>query len=320
MIPFYRPPFLLEEQIEWIIKRIEKCLRTGQITNGENVREFEERIKELHKVDYVIACSSATQGLWIVLEALKPETLMVQSFTWQSIKYILPLRPVTYCDIDKETWLMNPRVRTYWDFSPRAVIYTHTLGNTGIATVETEGQNVIYDGAYSMGVDLLDIGDATVLSTTAIKNVTSCEGGLILTNNGQLAKEMMEIRDKCSRMSELNAIVGLAYMDMLKQILLRKEEIFKYYIMQLPFKPQKISRYGTGYGFYSCLVPDRFGSRDEIIKKLEGKVEVRIRYEPIKSGLPTTDEIAKQIITLPCYPDLDEREVVNIIRECVLPK
>jgi len=315
MIPFYRPPRLEDSQIEWVQKRIEKCLRSGQITNGENVREFEERVKELHKVEYVIACSSCTQGLWIVLEALKPETLMVQSFTWQSIKYILPLRPITFCDIDKETWLMNPRVRTYWDFLPRATIYTHTFGNMGVATVETEGQNVIYDGAYSLGATLPEEGDATILSSTATKTITSCEGGLILTNNEQLAKEITEIRNKCSRMSELNAIVGLAYLDMLKQILARKEEIFKYYITQLPFKPQKISCWGTTYGYYACLVPERFGGRDEIIKKLEGKVETRIRYEPLKSGLPATDEVAKQILCLPCYPDVDEREVVNIIRE-----
>jgi len=315
MIPFYRPPRLEDSQIEWVQKRIEKCLRSGQITNGENVREFEERVKELHKVEYVIACSSCTQGLWILLEALKPETLMVQSFTWQSIKYILPLRPITFCDIDKETWLMNPRVRTYWDFLPRATIYTHTFGNIGIATVETEDQKIIYDGAYSLGADLPEIGDATVLSTTATKAVTSCEGGLILTHNTLLAKEMMEIREKCSRMSELNAVLGLAYLEILDKILARKEEIFKYYITQLPFKPQKISHWGTTYGYYACLVQERFGGRDEIVKKLEGRVETRIRYEPLKSGLPATDEVAKQVLCLPYYPDVDEREVVNIIRE-----
>lgn len=315
MIPFYRPPKLGNEQLAEIFCRFEKALITGQITNGENVREFEERVKELHKVEHVIACSSCTQGLWIVLEALKPETLMVQSFTWQSIKYILPLRPVTFSDIDKETWLMNPRVRTYWDFLPRAVIYTHTFGNMGIATVETEEQKVIYDGAYSLGADLPDIGDATVLSTTATKTVTSGEGGLILTNNTTLAKEIIEIRDRCSRMTELNAILGLAYLEMLNYILARKKEIFNYYMTQLPFKEQKISRWGTTYGYYGCLVPERFGSRDEIVKKLEGRIDTRIRYVPLKSGLPATDEVARQILCLPCYPDVGEREVVDIIRE-----
>jgi len=310
-MPFYRPPKLSDEQIMWIERRITETLRSGQITNGENVREFELRVKELHKVENVIACSSCTQGLWIVLEALKPETLMVQSFTWQSIKYILPLRPVTYCDIDKETWLMNRYVRTYWDFLPRGVIGTHTFGNSCLANPETEGCKVVYDGAYSLGADLPEIGDATVLSTTATKTVTSCEGGLILTNNDALAKDMKEIRDKCSRMSEVNAVIGVAYLEMLDQILARKKQIFDYYNAHLPFVPQKTSRWGTTHGYYGCLVPNR----DELIKKLEGKVETRIRYEPLKAGLPITDEIAKKILILPCYPDVNEQQVVNIIKE-----
>jgi len=311
MIPFYRPPKLSDEQIEKVMEETAKVLESGQLTNGENVREFEARVRELHKVEHVIACSSATQGLWIVLEALKPETLMVQAFTWQSIKYILPLRPVTFCDIDKETWLMNPRVRTFWDFLPRAVIYTHTFGNMGVATAETEEQKVFYDGAYSLGADLPDIGDASVLSTTATKTVTSCEGGLILTNKDALAQEIREIRDKCSRMSEINAIVGLAYLEMLKGILARKKAIFEYYTTHLPFRSQKTSRWGTSYGYYGCLVPNR----DELLKKLEGKVETRIRYQPLKARLPATDDIAKNILILPCYPNVNEQEVVRIIKE-----
>jgi len=313
LIRFYVPPKLSDEQIDYIHKRVDKALRSGQITNGENVREFEERVKDLHNVEHVIACSSCTQGLWIVLKALKPETLMVQSFTWKSLQYILPLRPVAYCDIDKETWLMNVRVRTHWDFLPRAVIYTHTFGNLGVATAEKEDQKVIYDGAYSLGGKLPDIGDATVLSTTATKTVTSCEGGLILTNNRELAKELKEIREKCTRMSELNAIIGLAYLEMLDKILTRKKAIFEYYTAQLPFKAQKVSRWGTTYGYYCCLVPNR----EEWLKKLEGKVETRIRYEPISMGLPVTDEIASQTLCLPCYPDLNEQEVMSIIRESI---
>lgn len=310
MIPFYRLPILDSKQKSKVLEEIESVLNSGILTNGEYCRKLEDKVAKLHHAE-VIACSSATQGLWIVLEALKPEMLMVQSFTWESIKYILPLRPVTYCDIDKETWLMNSRVRTYWDFLPRAVIATHTFGNTCVANVETEGEKVIYDGAYSLSADLPDIGDATVLSTTTTKTVTSCEGGLILTNNGALAKDVREIRDKCSRMSEVNAVIGLAYLEMLDQILARKKEIFEYYNANLPFKPQKASRWGTTCGYYGCLV----SNRDELIKKLEGKVEIRIRYGPLKVGLPVTDEIAKQILILPCYPDVDEKEVVRIIKE-----
>lgn len=311
MIKFHIPPKLDYHQIASIKNQIDAVLTSGQITNGVFVRDFENKIKALHNVEYVIACSSCSQGLWMVLEALKPDSLMVQSFTWQSIQYILPLRPVTYCDINPDTWLMNFRVRTYWDFLPKARIATHTFGNTYVANVETENEKVIYDGAYSLGADLPDIGDATVISTTATKTAPSCEGGLVLTNNNDLAQEVTEIRDKCSRMSEPNAIIGIAYLEMLDKILARKKEIFGYYNANLPFKSQKVSRYGTTYGYYGCLVPNR----DELIQKIEEKVETRIRYVPLKNGLPVTDQVARQILILPCYPNLDEKKVVEIIKE-----
>lgn len=310
LIPFYVPPKLSDSELSWVQARIRQVLESGQITNEAYVRRFEDRVREIHKVEHVIACSSCTQALMVALEVFQPASLMVQAFTWKSIQHVLPLRPVTYCDINSETWLPEFRVRSSWDFLPKLVIYTHTFGNIGVASYDVQDQRLIYDGAYSLGADLPDIGDATIISTTATKTVTSCEGGLILTNNSDWAKQMTEVRDKCSRMSELNAIVGLAYLDMLKQILARKKAIFEYYSTHLPFKPQKLGRWGTTYGMYGCLVPNR----DKLIKKLE-KVETRIRYEPLKKGLPVTESIANQVMILPCYPDVEEREVVRIIKE-----
>jgi dTDP-4-amino-4,6-dideoxygalactose transaminase len=301
MIPFYVPPKLSDQQIEHIQNEIAKVMRTGQITNGKNVRELEERIKSLHDVEHVIACSSATQAMWITLRALNVKGLMIQAFTWKSLSYLLPMY-VQYVDVDAETWLMEPSESKYAD----TIIGTHTFGNT--CKVETyRNRPVIYDGAYSLGADLPDIGSATILSLTATKIVPACEGGLILTDNSELAVEAEEIRDKCSRMSELNAIVGLSYLEMLPEILAKKKRIFNYYNSHLPFKSQKASEYGTNYGFYGCLV----SNRDEFIERLRGKIDVRIRYEPLQKGFETTDKIASSIVILPCYPDLNPSTVVN---------
>jgi dTDP-4-amino-4,6-dideoxygalactose transaminase len=304
-IPFYVLPKLSESQIEHITNEVAKVMRTGQITNGLNVRQLEERTKQLHGVDYAVACSSATQGMWIALKTLKIKAIMVQAFTWKSLQYILPSETF-FCDINKNTWLMNQQSNDL-----NALIVTHTFGNTDLAEQNSENQTIIYDGAYSLGADLPEIGDATVLSLTATKTVTSCEGGLILTNNRKLANEAEEIRDKCSRMSELNAIVGLTYCGMLDEILAKKKRIFDYYNAHLPFRSQKTSRYGTNYGFYGCLVPNR----DVLLDNLKRKVDVRIRYEPLQKGFPATDEIASKIVILPCYPDLDPSTVVNYVNE-----
>ncbi len=304
-IPFYLPPKLSETQIEHVTCEVANALHSGQITNGPNVRELEERIRQLHGVDCAVACSSATQAMWIALKTLKIKAVMVQAFTWKSLQYILPSETF-YCDVNADTWLMTQQSNDL-----NASIVTHTFGNTDLAEQNSENQKIIYDGAYSLGAYLPDIGDATVLSLTATKTVTACEAGLILTNNRELANEAEEIRDKCSRMSEPNAIIGLTYLDMLDEILAKKKRIFDYYNGHLPFQSQKTSRWGTNYGFYGCLVPNR----DALLDKLKGKVDVRIRYEPLQNGLEVTDKIASSIVILPCYPDLDPSTVVNVINE-----
>jgi dTDP-4-amino-4,6-dideoxygalactose transaminase len=208
--------------------------------------------------------------------------------------------------VDAETWLMEPS-ESKW---ASTTIATHTFGNT-LKAETSPNQTIIYDGAYSLGANLPDIGSATILSLTATKTVTACEGGLILTNDCAIAKEAPEIRDKCSRMSELNAIVGLTYLEMLDEILAKKKRIFDYYNAHLPFKSQKTAKYGTNYGFYGCLLPER----DKFLLRLKDKVDVRIRYEPLQKGFPNTDKIASEIVILPCYPDLNPLTVVNEVME-----
>jgi dTDP-4-amino-4,6-dideoxygalactose transaminase len=306
VIPFYQPPRLSDLQTAEIQLELGNILGSGQLTNGRNVRELEEKVAELHKVDHVVACSSATQAMWIVLKTLNVKTVLIQAFTWKSLSYIIPAR-VKYCDVNADTWLMTPTGTK----SASTVIATHTFGNTVVMDKPQKATSEIYDGAYSLGADLPEIGTATVISLTASKTVTSCEGGLILTNSKGLAHACQEVRDKCSRMSEVNAVIGLAYLQMLKDVLTRKRNIFNYYNSHLLFKSQKASPYGTNYGFYGCLVPNR----TQFMEKLQNKLELRIRYAPLIQGLPITDEIAQKIVLLPCYSDLDPATVVNQINE-----
>lgn len=171
---------------------------------------------------------------------------------------------------------------------------------------------MIFDAAYSLGAEIKDFGDATLMSMTATKNVTACEAGLVLTNDEKIAGKISEFRDKCSRLSEVNAAVGLAYLKHLDEILERKKKIFEYYRRHLPYPYQKIPN-NTTYGYYGMLISTR--ERDALIKRLTSKLETRIRYEPLIRGLRNTDFVADRILCIPCFPDVNEKEVVELILE-----
>lgn len=306
IVPFYRPPEIPEKDLEMLKEEMGQVLSSGLITNGEKCRQFEDQVRKLHGADYAIACSNCTSGISMVLQALNSKVICLPSFTWKSISYITQQYNKVWQDIDPETWLQT-KIET-----PKKVdthIILNTFGSVSPFTADKEVKTV-YDGAFSLGCRDAPIGDALVMSTTATKPVTSCEGGLILTNQASLATKLMEQRSCCARMSEVHAVIGLYYLKRIREITEKKQKIFTTYHSKLPYASQAIP-IATSYGYYAMLVENR----DLLLEKLQGKIECRVRYTPLVSGLPNSDYVAKHILCLPCYPNLDPSTVVNSIRE-----
>lgn len=310
-VPFYRPLKIPKKDLNKLKEEIGQVLDSGLITNGEKCRKFEDQVKRLHNYDYVIACSSCTQGISMVLQILETKKLCLPSFTWKSIGYITQDYEKVWQDIDSKTWLQ----RKYFIHSYTIKVDTYLIQNTFGSVSNFYPQNeakIVYDGAFSLGCQNLPVGDALVMSTTATKTVTSCDGGLILTNDSILANKLKIQRDCCNRMSEVHAVIGLYYLTRLKEIIEKKRRIFNEYRIKLPY-PNQVIPLTTTYGYYGMLVE----SRDQLLTKLQDKIEYRIRYEPLMLGLPGSDHVAKQILCLPCYPDLDPALVINVILEMI---
>lgn len=301
-IPFHRPMNLFQEEIEQIKNKIDSCLKSGILTNNKNVRELEERIKEIHETDYAIATSSCSQGLVIALQSLInieekiPYHAYTQAFTWYSTPYAIKTcsRMPVYCDIDPDTWTMEER------FNYKLAVPVHTFGN--VSSIESNFK--IYDGAHCLGARIEDIGDATVLSLAPTKLITSIEGGIILTNDHKLAKYATELRDKISRMSEIHAIFGNAYLNHIEGISMWKKEVYNYYRKHLDGVFQKTadsSNHNTIGMLTSLKIPEY--------------IETRKYYQPIELDrlLQNTEAVYKSIICLPSWYGLDYRKVVNDI-------
>lgn len=308
-IPFYRPLKIPKNDLEGLKEEIGQVLDSGLITNGEKCRQFEDQVRRIHGCDYVVACSSCTSGLSMVLQALGTKRLSLPSFTWKSIGYITEHYSRVWQDIDRETWLQINR-----ETHEKADTYLihNTFGSVSDYFLPQNEANRVYDGAFSFGCPNLPLGDALVMSTTATKTVTSCDGGVILTNKPSLAKKLITQRNICSRMSEVHAVIGLYYVKRLSEILKKKRRIFENYRTKLPYQSQKIPL-TTTHGYYGMLIEDR----DLLFQKLQGKVECRIRYEPLIAGLPNSDYVAQRILCLPCYPDLDPALVVDAVLEAI---
>jgi dTDP-4-amino-4,6-dideoxygalactose transaminase len=303
-IPFFQLPRLEYDEIQYVESLLEVILDSGKLSNGQFCRELEDMVKEIYGVKHAISCSSGTMGLWIALKAFKSKSVAMPAFTWKSLTEIVPDR-VTWLDIDKETWLPivnGERADTF--------IINLTFGNVEeYSEVVPKESMLLYDACHNLGSRLVDIGNAAVFSLSPTKPATSCEGGIIITDDDELAKKMIELRNTCGRMSEIHAVIGQVYLGKLGQTLTRRVEIWNYYRRRLPFTPQKV-KVNTSYSVYGMLVEP--GEREKLIERIKDKMETKIYYEPLKSGLPNTDWVFSRILCIPSFPNCNESEVVRL--------
>ncbi|MBI2252255.1 MAG: DegT/DnrJ/EryC1/StrS family aminotransferase, partial [Armatimonadetes bacterium] len=222
---------------------------------GENVRRFEKDFAEYHSVDYAVAVNSATSGLSAVLGALNIEVgseILVPSISFSATALsCLPFNCVpVFVDVDPRTYCISPDdLERRISSATAAIIVVHLLGNAVdmdkiLKIAEKYNLPVIEDCAQSIGVKYKGrltgtMGVAGVFSFQETKNIMTGEGGMIITNNPELAKKCRLIRNHGEnaaapdwtdedltsiigfnfRMTDLQAAVGVEQMKKLPKIL-----------------------------------------------------------------------------------------------------
>ncbi len=301
-IPFHIPMKLSDNDIETIKLRIEYCFDEGQISNGVYVKQLEEKIRKMYDADYCVSTSNCTMGLFICYlyyGYLGP--LHLQNFTWKSVDIITHKFFKVFHDIDINTWLMS-EIPHYGIVSP-----THTFGSICEIEKKYDRERIIFDGAHALGTKIEHIGDATVFSLAPTKLITSCEGGMIITNDKGLYEYAVNTRHIISRMSEPNAMIGLATIKNLRTIKIWKKKVFDFYQYNIPGIFQTIpidSNYNT-IGFININN-----------LKIPSWIETKQYYAPIDdSYYPNCEYIFNNIIVLPSFYSCPYKKIVDDILE-----
>ena len=204
-LPFSRPT-ISDREIDEVVD----SLKSGWLTTGPKVAKFEKAFSEWSGGAEAISVNSATSGLHLVLACLDLEPsdeIITSSITWPSTVNNIELcgaRPV-FADVDKDT-LQIDTTAVAEKITPRtkAVIPVHFAGapcdmDALRDLCEPRGIHVIEDAAHAVGTEYREklIGadsEAAIFSFHPIKNMTTGEGGMILTNNDQWARRMRRLR------------------------------------------------------------------------------------------------------------------------------
>jgi dTDP-4-amino-4,6-dideoxygalactose transaminase len=320
-ISFSKPMICLDEED---YRDIKKVIDSGWVSIGQHMERLETRFRERFDVKHAIACSCCTQGLTIALKAAgwRNKRIAVPAFTWPSTIYAIESNigntPV-FCDIDRRTWLID--LDNIEEDSYDAVIAVDTFGNQ--ANVRTN-KPLIYDAAHGFDLDNLGHrGIAEVVSFSFTKVVSAIEGGMILTNDDEIAETAYELRRLSARMSEINAIIALKSLEKYDDNQQRKLNIIQKYknSFDFDFTLQQIPSC-TNYSVFSILL-DTTIDRDIIAQAFrENNIEVKIYYEPLVKGLPRTDWVYSHIISLPIYPEIAAKQefILDLINKNIKNK
>lgn len=219
-----------------IARRLQQVLDSGILTNGPTVRTLEEAVADYVGVDHVVAVSSCTAGIMLVLQACGVSgRVVLPSFTFSASAHAVHWAGgcPSFADIEPLTLTLDPRDAAGRLDGAEALFATHLYGTPcDIERLQevARGASVplLFDAAHALGSrrrgrPVGGFGTAEVFSLSPTKVTVAGEGGLIATNDGALAETCRYGRDygnpgdyDClfpglnARMSELHATVALA--------------------------------------------------------------------------------------------------------------
>ena len=354
------------------LARVEGILDRRWLSNdGPLVREFESTAAGILGVKHVVAMCNATVALEIASRALglKGEVI-IPSYTFIATAHALQWQGITpvFADMDPATHNIDPD-------SIESLITPRTTGIVGVhvwgracdtdaieSIARKHDLQVMYDASHGFGCSsggrmLGNFGSCEVFSFHATKFINCFEGGVVATNNDELAQKMRLMRNfgfqgfdnvvylgANGKMSEVCAAMGLTNLEAMDEIVAINRRNYEAYREGLESVPGvSVIRYEpTEKNNYQYVVievdPDVCPrTRDEIVDALHAENVIARKYfwpgchrmEPYRStqpeawrNLPETERISAQVIVMPTGQAVDEKTVVNvcrIVRQAVMP-
>jgi len=202
-LPFAQP-FIGDEEIE----EVSKVLRSGWLTIGPKVKEFEENFKNYINSKCAVALNSCTGGLHASLLALgiKKDEVVTSTLTYTATAHVIAYvgaKPILV-DIDPVTYNIDVNdIRRKITKNTKAIIPVHYAGQPcdmhEIQKIADEnGLAIVEDAAHAVGAEyhgkkIGNLGNPTSFSFYPIKNMTAAEGGMVTTSDDKLAERIRKL-------------------------------------------------------------------------------------------------------------------------------
>jgi perosamine synthetase len=301
---------------EWLALR--EPLMTGWLTQGSKVEAFEKSFAARHGVKYALATSSCTTALHLILLALgvgPGDEVIVPAFTWVSTANVVLYCGATPIFTDVECGAFNMDVSQVAEKiteHTKAIMPVHLFGlcaDVDALSKAAPGIPVVEDAACASGSSYKgrpagSLGVAAAFSFHPRKSITTGEGGMVTSNNEELAEKVNSLRNHGAsiseegrhhgsqpyilpdfnllgfnyRLTDLQGAVGIVQLSKLDDLIEQRQKWANYYREELADvswlrTPSVPDGYRHGWQAYVCYVDESKSPmpRNEIMNALYAK-------------------------------------------------
>lgn len=345
------------------IAAVVEVLRSGRLSLGPKIEAFEEAISQYIGVRHAVAVSSGTAALHLIVKALglgPGDEVLVPSFTFAaSINVLLyeNVKPV-FCDIEDSTYNLDPsKLEERITSRTKAILAVDVFGHPAewesISSMAAKHNlRVIDDSCEALGAEYAgrkvgQFGDAAAFAFYPNKQITTGEGGVLVTNNFEIARLARSLRNQGRgemgswleherlgfnyRMDEMSAALGLSQLQRIETFLSKRQHVADLYSGRLSAVPcvrtQFVRPHVRMSWFVYVVTLDDEVNREAVIETLEERqIPVRCYFSPIHlqsyiagredcriGRLPVTESVARRTLALPFHNQLREKDVDRIV-------
>jgi dTDP-4-amino-4,6-dideoxygalactose transaminase len=355
------------------IEAVAEVLRGSRLSLGPKLDEFENAVANYIGTSCAVGVSSGTAGLHLCMLAfgVRPgDEVIVPSFTFvaaaNAIRYV-GADPV-FVDIDPITLNMDPaRTEAAITTRTKAIIAVHTFGypadmNSLLNLARRHRLPLIEDACEAIGAEFEgrkvgSFGDAGVFGFYPNKQITTGEGGMIVTPDPAIAKKLRVLRNQGRyesdewlqhselgfnyRLSEMQCALGLGQIKRIESMLSARQRVARAYhevlndCSDVVLPPASVPHGRISWFVYVVRLHERItgASRDEVLNVLTsagigcGRYFAPVHMQPSYKAwrnsyfLPVTESISARTLALPFFNKLtptDVEQVCSVLRDACI--
>lgn len=355
-------PLAAPEITEADIAAVTEVLRGTRLSQGEKLEEFERAVAGYIGLPHAVGVNSGTSALHICLRGLgvgPGDEVIVPSFAFVAVASAVLYEQAVpvFAEIDPETLTLSPRaIERAITRKTRAILVVHTFGcpadmDAILDLARRHGLPVVEDACEAIGAEYKgqkagSLGRAGIFAFYPNKQITTGEGGVLVTADAELAARARSLRNqgRCDsdgwfdhaelgysyRLPEMNCALGTEQLKRMESILRRREEIAQSYERRLRGNPDIVLPATStpdrriSWFTYPVRLGERFTrrDRDEVVREMAacgigcGRYFAPIHLQPAfrsagcrHGDLALTESHAGRVIALPFFHRITDTQI-----------